>query len=187
MLITKLNDEQRKLVEANVDLVPFAISRYLKSIVMDYDDMISVGYYGLCRAAQCYNKNLKMKFSTYAIKAIVRTIKRESQFALRKKRGSEFVTVSLDVPIVIGDIETDSYDCFIQDNSIDIENTVINKVLCEKIWDMVPIYAEIEKGISEKEICERDDVKKTTLNMRKRKELMKAKSYLASQDIWQAV
>ena len=187
MLITKLNEEQRKLVEANVDLVPFTISKYLKSIAMDYDDMVSVGYYGLCRAAQCYDKNLKMKFSTYAVKAIVRSVKREVQSALRKKRGGEFVTISLDMPVVVDDLETDNFDFFIQDYSVDVENTAINKVLCEKLWNMVPIYKEVDTGMSEKEICERDGVKKTTLNMRKRTELKKAKWYLATKGIKDAI
>lgn len=57
-----LSDEQRKLVEDNLNLVYFYIHRY-KLPVDDSD----IGYIALCKAAKTYDESKGAKFSTYAM------------------------------------------------------------------------------------------------------------------------
>jgi len=62
-----LTVEQKKLVEAHMNLVPYAIKKYIKltgDIDMEYEDLTQQGNLALCKAAQKYNKSVK--FNTFA-------------------------------------------------------------------------------------------------------------------------
>lgn len=73
-----LNDEQRKLVSENINVVDMVICKYIhinKNICgMEYDDIFQVGAIGLCKAAANYKKCSSAKFKTYAFQVIRNTI-----------------------------------------------------------------------------------------------------------------
>lgn len=65
----KLNAEQAKMVEENMNLVPFVLKRM--NIPLEYyDDAVSEGNLGLMQAVYCFNQNLGYRFSTFAYKVI---------------------------------------------------------------------------------------------------------------------
>lgn len=60
-----LNEEQKKLVEENLKLVPY----FLKGLYImpsEYDEMLSAGNFGLIKAAMTYEPSRDNKFATYA-------------------------------------------------------------------------------------------------------------------------
>lgn len=68
----RLTDEQRKLVEDNIALVPYMYTKLLPIIPnhISHDDVKSNGYIGLMRAAQEYDITGQTKFSTFACAGI---------------------------------------------------------------------------------------------------------------------
>lgn len=70
--MTPLDDEQRRLVEANVGLVRFAVGRFRHRA--DDDDAYQSGTFGLMRAAQTFDPAKGFAFSTYAMGWIRRAI-----------------------------------------------------------------------------------------------------------------
>lgn len=73
-----LNDEQRKLVSENINVVDMVICKYIhinnNICGMEYDDIFQVGAIGLCKAAANYQEYSSAKFSTYAFKVVKNTI-----------------------------------------------------------------------------------------------------------------
>lgn len=72
----KLDDNKRKLVEDNINLVHFIIRKYFKNATKQYDDYFQTGCLGLCKAALNFDDSRDIKFSTYAASIIIGTIKR---------------------------------------------------------------------------------------------------------------
>lgn len=60
-----MTDEQRKLVEENIGLVGFAITKYVRSALGD-DDVYQVGCLGLIEAAKRYDSS-RGTFSAFAV------------------------------------------------------------------------------------------------------------------------
>lgn len=72
----RLNDDQRRMVEDNINLVHYAIKKNFFGITKSYDDYFQEGCIGLCQAALRFDPDLGYKFSTYALLMIIGTIKR---------------------------------------------------------------------------------------------------------------
>ena len=178
-----MTNEQRKLAEDNIDLVKFAINKYLCSMPFDFEDMVSIGYYGLCRAAIGFNPNKNHTFSTYAIMAIVRTIRREIERSVRLKRGGTAQTISLNQSNW-SNMEDEELIDFIVDNSVNVEEEAINKALCDIIWDIVPTYRElVSSGMTLTELGKLKGISKSAVSIKKKREFEKAKEYLLRRHI----
>ena len=178
----KLTEEQRKIVEANIGLVPYTVNKYCSAWNMEYDDKISVGSVGLCRAACFFNPDKEKKFSTYAAKCIVNEIWKYHARSKRKKRGYKCTTVSLDSPLKdhYGN-KIDDYTIAdtVLDKDVDIENTVINKVICEPLWKFVPTFIATDKaGLTDRSYGLSLGLSTGTVNMRKKKEFKKIMYYM---------
>ena len=68
-----LSDDQRRLVEENMNLVPFIMYKtYSKELISNfgYEDLMQSGYEGLVRAAGEFRPELGYRFSTYAARVI---------------------------------------------------------------------------------------------------------------------
>ena len=83
----RMNDEQRRLVEENMALVGFTMMKYFPNSIpeREWEDFMSIGTIGMCKAALKYATE-KGTFSSYAVKAIRREIKREFVDRYRGKR-----------------------------------------------------------------------------------------------------
>ena len=69
----KLTDEQKKLVNDNLNLVHFVIHKlcpFCDPGTYEYEDISAQGYLDLCKAAKTYDNNKNVKFVTYAYTCI---------------------------------------------------------------------------------------------------------------------
>lgn len=85
----KLTDKQLKLVEDNIKLVKFTISKYINVGVDEYDDLYQVGCIALMHAAENFKEDKGIAFSTYAVQIItgeIKTYKNTHGVALRTLR-----------------------------------------------------------------------------------------------------
>lgn len=88
-----MNEEQKKLVEDNMNLVYFIISKYFPSYIQN-EDVIQEGMIGLCKAAMKYDET-KCQFSTFASTCILNTIRQ--YFNKQNKHNG---VLSLDYPVI---------------------------------------------------------------------------------------
>ena len=186
----QMTQEQKDLASNNYGLVFYAVNKYLSSMKFDFDDMISIGSYGLCKAAMKYDPDNGMTFSTYAIKVIIRTIHREAQYAMRMKRGGGKLDASLDHSYSF-ESKDDGNDKLLSniliDESVDVENEALNKVVCEDVWKLVPFYVELENcKMSDREYCVSIGKSRSFANAKKRRQLDHAKKYLAEHGIYES-
>jgi hypothetical protein len=151
------------------------------SRLVEYNDLISMGYYGLCKAAVGFDSNKNNYFSTYAVTTIVRTIQRELLPYSRHKRGSGCTIYSLDDMIDNGyEIDQDSS---LVDNT-DVEEIAINRVVCSKVWKLVPTFRAVDQsGMSCREFAKCIGMPTSSLFAKKNKELKKARRVLEGNDL----
>lgn len=182
----KLNREQQTMVEANMPLVGFTINKYLKSADMDYDDMTSVGYIGLCKAAVKYNPESGHQFSTYAAMTIVRCIQRDMMPMKRKKRGAGCITISYDM--VLEEAEEGRARESMLGYEPDFSDEVIDRILCEPVWKLCPTHKMLYNSpLTARQIGKREGVTVSALLARRKKEFEKARKYLKRIGIQDAV
>jgi len=79
----KMTQEQKLLVENNINLARYMTSKWLKSGVrnFDWDEIFSMFSFALCKAARTFDPNKGAKFATYA----ARCMENEIKMAFRKK------------------------------------------------------------------------------------------------------
>lgn len=77
----KLNMEQQKLVEDNLNLVYFIVEKYfyMNYGYIEKDELVAEGFLCLCRCAKFYDKDKGVKFSYYACKCIKKHLVRVLQ------------------------------------------------------------------------------------------------------------
>lgn len=177
-----LTKEQQDTVTKNIQLVKYTLCKYMKSKIDE--DLISEGYIGLCKAATSYNPNNKIKFSTYAVLVIYTYANREIKFRLRQKRKPELPIASLNTTCCgktnTKTIESTGEDDLelinaIPDESIDVEETVLNHILYEQIAPLVPLQAEQTKnGLTIRQNAKLRGINKSTYDLRRKSEIKKA-------------
>lgn len=85
------SNSKQQLMEDNVKLVQFLISKYYPHWVGD-EDLLQVGMVGLCKAANYWDDNKETMFTTYASKVILNEVKDEFRTRIKEK---EIQTYSL--------------------------------------------------------------------------------------------
>lgn len=80
----KLNDEQRKLVEQNHNLI-YSAMRKFGIRRQDFDDYYGFAAIGLCKAAIDYDKTRSKSFSTYAYLCIQNEIMVYNKYRFRRE------------------------------------------------------------------------------------------------------
>lgn len=97
----KLTESQRVLVEENIGLVSFAMSKLPIYYFDSREDAYQIGCIGLMKAAISFDPERKIQFSTYAMRCVVN----ELRMALRHINSSNPPgrTCSFDAPVGNGD------------------------------------------------------------------------------------
>lgn len=73
--MNKLTDQQRRMVEENLALVTYVMNERIQYVRRDeWDDVFQEGSIGLCRAAELYNPEHGVHFSSFAVPCIVNAI-----------------------------------------------------------------------------------------------------------------
>ena len=190
----KLNAEQQALVEANLMLVPFTINRFLRSMSIEYEDMVSIGYIALCRAAWRYNPDRGYKFSSYAVAAICRLIRVEMISRSRQKRGVNCVTVSFDEIMASKPYDAYGDGCdYFRNNALtgyepDFADKVLDKVLCEPVWKMCPTHKKLcNSSMTAGQLGKLEGVTSAAIFDRRKNEFNRAKEYLNHIGVYESI
>lgn len=95
-----LNDEQRQLVENNLNVVHQSIH---KEIIVNetiygfsYEDLYQEGCIWLCKAAQAFQKDKGVKFATFASKVVVNGLRTYCRLMCSKQKRQRTVPVHQD-------------------------------------------------------------------------------------------
>lgn len=101
----KMTEEQQRLVEENKGLVYKIVEQTYKGIY-EFDDMIQVGFVGLCLSAIGFQPEKGVAFSTYAVPCIKKKIWQHHQiWVKRQKRDLTKEAYSLDERLHGGGIQ----------------------------------------------------------------------------------
>lgn len=90
--MNKLTDEQRKLIEENMNLVYFTVDRYFKKsyFIVEKEELIQEGFFSLCKCIPFYDEK-KGKISTF----IVKCIKKHLSFYIMKRVKNNIQTCDI--------------------------------------------------------------------------------------------
>lgn len=66
-----MTDEQRKLVEDNIELAYHFVYTYCNNYDIEFDDKIQLASFALCKAAISFDDHEGISFSTYAYKVML--------------------------------------------------------------------------------------------------------------------
>lgn len=164
-----MTEEQKRLVEENMDLVPYVVNKFFNRH-FDKDDLISIGNIGLIRAAKGYNSNKKIKFSTLAVTSIKNQILNSFAYKGRKRRtlqeGEKLL--SLDYLYNTKDGKKFQLSEFIPDD-LNVSDVVVNRVLVEKMLSVLNererkyITLKYDKELMVKEIAEMEGIHVNTI------------------------
>lgn len=99
-LLEKMTEEQQRLVEDNIALAHHVVWNFKSTGVdMELDDLRSLAYLGLVKAAIKFDKDRGCAFSTFAVQVMTNEIRLQ----LRSNRKHKYVTTSLDAEMVPGE------------------------------------------------------------------------------------
>lgn len=173
----KLNDAQRKLVEENLKLVRHTIKEYIGSKYVFDDDLVSIGYMGLCRAATLYDETTKVPFSSYAVRGILLMLKQEYRSLFAQRRKANTCAISLDIAASGEGEEMEPLITLIVDQKADTEEEAMNSMLIEKIKAVAPtIYKKCKEGLTHAEIASEEKVSTQTVSCTIRREQRKLRA-----------
>ncbi|MCE5316631.1 MAG: sigma-70 family RNA polymerase sigma factor [Parachlamydia sp.] len=132
-----LTDEQRALVEKNINLAHFAANKYFRRFQFEYEDLLSICYYGLIKAAQYFDVSKGFKFSTYAMKMMFGYIQKEAY-----PRKPQIKTLYLeDLLFHDADGKHMDWEQIFSDNA-SIENEILENVLLEQLAHNELVYLD---------------------------------------------
>ncbi|MDD3336772.1 MAG: sigma-70 family RNA polymerase sigma factor [Eubacteriales bacterium] len=127
-----LNEQQRKLVEDNVQLVYAVLSRNFPQgipCIGEREDVAQIGMLGLMWAATSYNPEMGA-FSTYAWRGILYQLMSARSNSLRMRRHTNREPVSLQTPLEWGQNVTKvTLEDAIEDRGQDVEREALESCL----------------------------------------------------------
>lgn len=104
---------------------------------IEIEDLIQIGSMGLMNAFKYYKDDRGASFQTFAYDCVERSIFREFENAKRIKRQANYKSTSFDAPInADGDLYLDEV---ISDDNVNVEATVINKLIIEKYKEEISL------------------------------------------------
>lgn len=176
-----LDDTGRRLVEENINLVPYIINRCFRSLDWEFDDLVSIGNIAICQAAATYKQDRGIKFTTYASNCIVNNIRKELISRNTQRHSGDLYLISLNEKIDQSDYSEDSCELIdlIEDPSVDVEKQVMDQMLFDIARNYTPTFMEMQelqmdvREYARKKRCTRQDV-----NFRLNKELDLARKAL---------
>lgn len=118
------------------------INKYGKSLLTD-EDLLQCGYLGLCQAASRFEPTRGVSFATFAYSCIcnaVRVYLAHTQEALAAKNNIQ--VMSLNSHVIIDGNSYGEFADFIEDPQADVENIVLNRVICERIGPPSKLYKQ---------------------------------------------
>ena len=128
-------------------LVPFALNKYYGYEVACNEDLQSIGYIGLCKAAATYKSETRVKFSTYAVSCIKNEVSKHFITMHRQARNNGVIDYSLNQRVHFNDTdETLELQDIVLDVGTDVETMALNNVLCESVKDLTPTFNMLDSA-----------------------------------------
>lgn len=128
----KLNDEQRKLVEQNHNLIYSAMRKFgIKE--KDFDDYYGLAAIGLCKAAVDYDATRTKSFSTYVYLCIQNEITVYNKWKFRQRRDIRKV-VSYNQLLNDWDENDKEYSFLLNDDKDFEENSIFRLIFKDKSY-----------------------------------------------------
>lgn len=140
-----LTAAQQEMVEENLSLVTGLINKYYGFQRTDIDDLTSIGYIGLCKAASTFDPGFNVKFSTYASRCILNAVRNELRRAFVERRGNGQVPFSLNTPLWLDDGLTEHIEQ-VEDVSENTERDALDPVFLASIKKIAPTIVEMVIG-----------------------------------------
>ena len=181
-------DYRNKIVEDNLKLVSHIVKRYLLGTESSYQELFQIGCIGLIKAADTFNPDKGVKFSTYASTCIHNQIR--MSFRPEKKRKQ---TYSLDVvvvdngedtPLTIQDLLPDPRNLFEE-----IDNSDLYEQLHEAVGELTDRQQTIIQAryledcpMKQKELCEILGLSQAQISRIERKALLKLRKLMESEN-----
>jgi RNA polymerase sporulation-specific sigma factor len=135
---------RQELIESNKKLVYHSISKYYPTFIND-EDIIQSGMVGLCLAANSWDES-RSKFSTYAAKCILNSIKMEL-----RNRNKHYGVLSLEYETDTDDGKTTFGDLIEGDSDIDyVDVTNVRKQLNAR---QLKVFDLLVEGMSKSDIA----------------------------------
>lgn len=171
-----LTDEQRKLVEGNLALVPYTIKKYYPNFArmpIEYEDLKGHGYCALCNAAETFDTSKGFSFSTYACSVIRGYIFHELRKLRQDNRKIMLNKLSLDAVYAFrGGRKERLADC-LSDNCMPLDERVAQKIVLDRAFDKIRsmpdgdvILAILTKQVVRKEAEKSISVSRQTVSNR---------------------
>lgn len=166
-------EERNKLVEDNMNLVPFIINKYFKYFLRKYpnlqEDLFQEGYIGLYKATYRFDEN-KGKFSTIAFPRILGCLRRFTTRYVKKHYRSDIDSFEKCVYRNTSGEEIRIEDRLSSNENIDIENVYVIRscVKISEIKDIQKIVYLREKGYTQQEIGKMLGTSQVTIGRRLR-------------------
>lgn len=135
-----LTDEQRKLVEDNLSLVPYTLKKYYPDFArmpIEYEDLKGHGYCALCNAAETFDTSKGFSFSTYACSAIRGYILHELRKLHQDKRKVMLNKLSLDAFYITQNGAGFRLMDIIPEKRSPIDEVVDKKIMLTKAFDKI--------------------------------------------------
>lgn len=140
-----IKEENKHLVEDNLQLVPYTLAHYFGTEISNDEDFLSIGNIGLCKAAATYNPAQRAQFSTYACVCIANEIKNYFTYWNNPSRSNKMRVVSLNEKAFDDEDDLEIIDT-VYDESFDVENDVIDRLVCEELKEYTPMNWEMLEG-----------------------------------------
>lgn len=145
----------KKLVEDNMNLVYFTISKYYPTYIHD-EDIIQTGMVGLCQAAKRWDES-KSTFSTFAVKCICNEINMEFR---QRNKHKDVLSLDYEVDNDDGD-KVPLIDLIVGEE--DIGYVDLDSFIDKLSESQKQIYNLRRQGMSVMEIADRLGVSKQTV------------------------
>lgn len=145
-----MNNDQKKLIEENLAFARWLAHKWDKTQnLLDYEELESMAFFGLTKAAKSYKTDKGTQFNTYARFVI------ENQFRNAYKKEKKY-TIKVDE-----EIENSSLVNFDISESLDL-NTVLEKNLTQEQREI--LLEAYEKGLSQREIANSRGLSQSKVN-----------------------
>ena len=124
----RLTDEQRQKVVEHLGLAHYAAGKFNINFDYDHEEVIAISYYGLVLAVLGFDPDKGVKFSTYAVKSIKRTLYRGLTYRYKTQiyDPAYLEDIALDI-----DGEDSNWESYLGGDSP--ENELVSRVLIEGI------------------------------------------------------
>ena len=174
-----LTADQQRLVEDNMDLVPYTIAKRFGSENAQDEDFLSTGYLALCKAAACFDPTSGHRFSTYACSCIINGIYTESRKKYAHNIYLKMSPVSLNQLTEGNDGDADELLSFIPDPTVNIEEQATSGIFYDQMIKHMPTFAKMEQeGLSVADLARRERKSKQAIYRRLEMEGRRARHLL---------